>query len=353
MPPRSPTRSRLASAALVRARRALGAMVLLAALIGVAPPIVAEPSEATSKRALIVFDVANDHRLAEGYARQLQSLLGHFALSAIDLEPIAGYARGDVDRYDVLFFIGSARPSRLPAEFLKDVWASGKTVCWLNRGLDELARSYDPGQRFGWTYLGEEARGARTVVYRGTRLEKGDPQLSALRIVDPQRAAVLAVAEAAGATFPYVVRSGNWWVIADNPLAYAGPADRYLAFADILHDVLDENHPPQRSAVIRIEDVNPLTKAEQLRAIADLLSAEHVPFVVAVIPFYVEPRKDVRVALSERPEAVAALQYMVARGGAVALHGSTHQYKGGTAVDLAISDAAPHGPLGDGTEGSR
>src|SRR2546425_948992 len=274
-----------------------------------------------------------------------------FPYTTLFRSSIAGYARGDIDRHDVLFFIGSARPSRLPAEFLEDVWTTGKTVCWLNRGLDELARRYDPGRRFGWTYLGEEARGARTVVYRGTRLEKGDPQPSALRIVDPQRAAVLAVAEAAGATFPYVVRSGNWWVIAGNPLAYAGPADRYLAFADILHDVLDENHPPQRSAVIRIEDVNPLTKAEQLRAIADLLSAEHVPFVVAVIPFYVEPRKDVRVALSERPEVVAALQYMVARGGAVALHGSTHQYKGETGVDFEFWDAARQGPIRDDTEG--
>src|SRR3989441_796271 len=340
----------LAFATLAMPRRTLAAVVLFAALTGVTPPVVAESSEATSKRALIVFDVANDRRLAEGYARQLKSLLGHFALSAIDVRSIAGYARGDIDRHDVLFFIGSARPSRLPAEFLEDVWTTGKTVCWLNRGLDELARRYDPGRRFGWTYLGEEARGARTVVYRGTRLEKGDPQLSVLRIVDPQRAAVLAVAEAAGATFPYVVRSGNWWVIADNPLAYAGPADRYLAFADILHDVLDENHPPQRSAVIRIEDVNPLSKAEQLRAIADLLSAEHVPFVVAVIPFYVEPRNDVRVALSERPEVVAALQYMVARGGAVALHGSTHQYKGETAVDFEFWDAARQGPIGDDTE---
>src|SRR2546427_10171069 len=132
MAPRSPTRSRLAFATLAMARRALAAMVLLAALIGVAPPVVAEPSEVTSKRALIVFDVANDHRLAEGYARQLKSLLGHFALSAIDVGPIAGYARGDVDRYDVLFFIGSARPSPLPAEVLYDVLARGKTACRLN-----------------------------------------------------------------------------------------------------------------------------------------------------------------------------------------------------------------------------
>src|SRR5256886_8895641 len=85
----------LAFATLAMPRRTLAAVVLFAALTGVTPPVVAESSEATSKRALIVFDVANDRRLAEGYARQLKSLLGHFALSAIDVRSIAGYARGD------------------------------------------------------------------------------------------------------------------------------------------------------------------------------------------------------------------------------------------------------------------
>src|SRR5256712_13353968 len=121
----------LAFATLAMPRRTLAAVVLFAALTGVTPPVVAESSEATSKRALIVFDVANDRRLAEGYARQLQSLLGHFALSAIHVRSIPGDAPGDVDRHDVLFFIGSARPSRCPAEFLEDVWMARETVCWL------------------------------------------------------------------------------------------------------------------------------------------------------------------------------------------------------------------------------
>src|SRR3989475_4472666 len=163
----------LAFAMLAMPRRTLAAVVLFAALSGVPPPVIAEPSEATSKRALIVFDVANDRHLAEGYARQLKSLLGHFALSAIDVTSTAEYARGDVDRHDVVFFIGSARPSRLPAEFLEDVWTTGKTVCWLNRGLCELARRYGPGRRAWWPYRGGEARGGGTRVYRGTRLGIG------------------------------------------------------------------------------------------------------------------------------------------------------------------------------------
>src|SRR3989442_4650113 len=118
----------LAFATLAMPRRTLAAVVLFAALSGVTPPVIAEPSEATSKRALIVFDVANDRHLAEGYARQLKSLLGHFALSAIDVTSTAGYARGDVDRHDVLFFIGSAPPAAWPAQLLGGGRTTGKTV---------------------------------------------------------------------------------------------------------------------------------------------------------------------------------------------------------------------------------
>src|SRR2546426_6141963 len=118
----------LASATLAMRSGTLAGVVLFAALTGATPPVVAESSEATSKRALIVFDVANDRRLAEGYARQLKSLLGHFALSAIDVRSIAAYARGDIDRHDVLFFIGSAQPTRLPAKLLMDLLRDGETA---------------------------------------------------------------------------------------------------------------------------------------------------------------------------------------------------------------------------------
>src|SRR5256712_13249017 len=132
----------LAWALLAMPRRTLAGVVLFAALSGVPPPVIAEPSEATSKRALIVFDVANDRHLAEGYARQLKSLLGHFALSAIDVTSTAGYARGDVDRHDVLFFIGSGRALPLPAEVLEEVWSDGKRQGGRTHGLVSLVSGY-------------------------------------------------------------------------------------------------------------------------------------------------------------------------------------------------------------------
>ena len=89
---------------------------------------------------------------------------------------------------------------------------------------------------------------------------------------------------------------------------------------------------PSRRALIRIEDVDPTCDPRDLRGIADYLYSQDVPFQVAVIPVYADPLgvenggvpEEIR--LSESPEVVEALQYMVARGGQIILHGYTHQY---------------------------
>jgi len=58
--------------------------------------------------------------------------------------------------------------------------------------------------------------------------------------------------------------------IADSPFASATENDRYLLFADMLHDILHEQHEESHSALIRIEDVDPLQSPDQLRDIADI-----------------------------------------------------------------------------------
>ena len=69
----------------------------------------------------------------------------------------------------------------------------------------------------------------------------------------------------------------------------------------------------------------------QLRQIADLLAADHVPFSVAVYPMYLGPvtqHPRQRFALQARPQVVTAIRYMLAKGGTLVLHGYTHQLGG-------------------------
>ena len=194
--------------------------------------------------------------------------------------------------------------------------------------------------------------GFLNVRHAGTVFAKGEPNLNVIEIGNRKKVAVVATAFS-GKTrreLPYIVHADNLIYIADSPFASAGDGDRYLLFADMLHDILGEQHEENgRSAIIRIEDVNPMDNPNRLREIADILSARDIPFLVGVSPFYVNPGEGVRVSLTDKPELVDALRYMVQNGGTIVMHGVTHQYKGVTGADYEFWDESTNGPIKDET----
>ena len=175
--------------------------------------------------------------------------------------------------------------------------------------------------------------------------------LTVTRLKDPAKCEVIASASAPNKTVPYILKSGEFWYVADSPFAGATEKDRYLLFADLLHDMLKEDHPRSHRALLRIEDVHPLEHPDRLRAIADFLYAEKVPFLIALVPYYVDPGQSLRVSLTDRPDLVDAIHYMVRHGGTVVMHGVTHQYKGVTAIDYEFWDENRGKPIkGDSAE---
>jgi len=91
--------------------------------------------------------------------------------------------------------------------------------------------------------------------------------------------------------------------------------------------------PERRRALVRIEDVGPNTDPEQIRRIADVLSARGVPFSLATYPYYRDPRgtahqgEAASFRLVDVPELVDALKYARQRGGTIIMHGYSHQYE--------------------------
>ena len=77
--------------------------------------------------------------------------------------------------------------------------------------------------------------------------------------------------------------------------------DWSLFFAEKLHDILHQEHGEIHPALIRIRDVHPLEDPDNIRKISDLLYSEGVPFLIAVVPFYVDPSNNERVSLSDSP----------------------------------------------------
>ncbi len=309
-------------------------------------------SEGT-KRILVIYDA--DAVLgwqAKLHALCLTNLLGHFSTSVTEKE-IDQYLPGEMESYEATFYLGSTYQNMLPDAFLKDVLKTSRTICWLGYNLWHLAWS-SPQQsdqkfekKYGFRFLGLDKSSYPEVYYRGFVFSRhiNNQDVGLISIVDQNRAKVLATCYRAEpfAEIPYVVRSSNFWYLADIPFTYITMTDRYLVLADLLHDILGIDHPPTHRALVRIEDVHANASPEKLREIADYLKSEGVPFSVAVIPVYQDSKgiynwkRPQTLRLSKKTELARALRYMVSKGGEIVLHGLSHQWDGQTNPYTGVS----------------
>jgi uncharacterized protein YdaL len=304
------------------------------------------------KKILIVVEGNTDLKnYAVGDGRQLATLLGHFNVTST-VKGVNRYAPGDLNNFDFTFYIGFNPRNPVPSRFLDDVLATGKPVIWMNTGMIEFSKRIALRKKFGFAVSRLDSLDEFDMVKSGNRVfTKGEPNTNIIEIADRRLVSIVAIAYASKKRkeVPYIIKSKNLTYIADSPFASATENDRYLLFADMLHDILGEQHEESHSALIRIEDVDPLENPDQLRDIADILSDRGIPFLVGVIPFYVDPGEGIRVSLSDKPDFVDALKYMVKNGGTLVMHGITHQYKGTTAVDFEFWDESTNKPIKDET----
>ena len=273
------------------------------------------------------------------YVQHLTNLLSHFEVQ-VESKPVEQYVAGDLNQHQATIYLGVVYDNPLPAAFQSDFLTSTRTVCWLGYNLGQVAWTPDrtadnPAfiEKFGVRFLDLDFSPWAAVSYKQVTLTREPSvEIGRLAIIDSQKASVLATCSASTDIAPYITRAANLWYVADNPMGFVSMTDRYLAFADVLHDILNISHPESHRAMIRIEDVHPLATPANLRAIADYLYSQQVPFLVCVIPEYRDSLGKynqgvpLTVTLAEAPEVVSALRYMAALGGQIVLHGLTHQY---------------------------
>lgn len=311
-------------------------------------------AETPPKNVLIVVEGATTLKnLAMGDGRQLATLLGHFSVRTRVIG-VRDYRAGEMESSELVFYVGFSHANPVPSRFADDLLKTDRPVVWLNTGFREFSARAAVKQKFGFTVSRLDTTSGYSAVRMGGRvLGKGEGNLNLIEIADRARVRVLATALSpqTGREVPYIVRSGNLLYVGDSPFASAGESDRYLFFADLLHEIVGESHEESHQALLRIEDVNPLDDPDRLREIADLLSARGIPFLVGVSPFYVSPGEGIRLSLSDKPDLVDALRYMVRNGATIVMHGVTHQYKGVTGADYEFWDESTGAPIRDETVG--
>jgi hypothetical protein len=300
-----------------------------------------------TKRCLVL----HDGKEGENDAIQIQTLLHHFVVETTRL-PVAEYLPSMMQRYDAVFYVGVVSGSPIPESFVSDVIAGLKPVCWLGFNFERVLNTETAPEKLGLEFIRHEKDLFGSVLYEGHALPKKDPWTSVVKVVDTRRCRVIAEASAADERVPYAIRSGRrLWYFADVPTSHAIEGGRFLVFADLLHDILNEPHRRAQTALVRIEDINPMTDPKALTRIADFLHQQNVPFFLSVVPFYLYPEKNLYVPLSEKPDLVDAIRYSIRKGGAVVMHGTTHQRFGETTSDYEFWDAVNNGaPQGETVE---
>jgi uncharacterized protein YdaL len=307
---------------------------------------------AATAEILILHDWGPDARqpsLAE--ARYIANLTGHFKSHA-DILNITNYKAGLMRSYDAIFYISYEKKFALPEAFKSDFLNTDKTVCWLNRQLDEIDQTLLRA-KFGFHVSGfVEDHGFTNVIYKDRLFPKGDDTLNVTGIDDSSIAHVVSFARnTKGEKLPYVIHSKNLWFIADSPFSYCSERDRYIVFADLMHDILGQDHPVSHTALVRIEDVNPLSDPASLNHIFRYLAAEKVPFAVSLVPVYIDPLKKIESHLEDHPALLRTLKRVGFYGGAIVMHGFTHQYRGVTTDDYEFwDDVEDRPPRGDSVE---
>ncbi|GAB3201508.1 hypothetical protein GCM10027261_36190 [Geodermatophilus arenarius] len=310
---------------------------------------------------LVLYDDTGEFLpLSQLYGTLAAALASHFGTPHV--HGISTYAPGEMGTYRGVVYLGTNADQVLPPSFVADVRNGGTPVLWLGANLDELpAASADLRQALGMTWLPADPHPAPRVAYKGAELSRpadaGAP--AGVTVTDPARVQVLAeTVHEDGSRTPWAVRSGALIYVAEVALDPAGESgDRYLVVCDLFFDLLRPDTTTRHRALVRLEDVNPLSDPGELRRQADALDRAGVPFSFALYPVAVdgleaEPRRTVR--LSERPDVVEAVAYMIQRGGTMVLHGYTHQFgaqrnpdTGGSGADFEFFrvDRTPDGAL--------
>jgi uncharacterized protein YdaL len=284
---------------------------------------------------LVLYDTTGQWGwLGELYGIMTANLVSHFG--SWTAQPVVSYKQGQVNQFSAVIYVGSTYGEPIPAVFLTDVLATTTPVVWIYDNIWQLT-AQDPNffNDYGWIWSQFDFSSVAQVNYKGQALTRYAANGSGIMNYFPLAGGVTTIATAVrsdSTTFSWALRSRNLTYIGENPLAYMAEGDRYLAFCDMLFDLLAPATVTRHRALVRLEDIDPTYDPVQLRSIADYLFAQGVPFGFHIIPFYTDPLGHnsngvpTTIHLSKQTALVSALRYMQSKGGVMILHGYTHQY---------------------------
>lgn len=306
--------------------------------------------------------------MGKTYSQMTQNLLGHFPKYQQVVGAIEDYQSGYLQLCKANIYIGSYFANPLPKAFIEDLKQNRNSFLWMGYNIWQLSKD-EQAEFFGLEYqrlttlekaTTEKGAGQRSSLqkaepgffkffeYKGQeffkygkyRSRSGSDdefitafEMAQVKTLEPTKVLATARHSTTGEKLPYLLQKKKNFYLADIPFSFIHEADRYLIFADVLFDLLDEKPlRKEKIAMIRIEDIHPLIPLSYLWTARDLFQAEKVPLNISLIPLFFDPlfhypreANEEMLALHQKPEFVSYLKEVQKDGGSLIWHGVTHQ----------------------------
>ena len=281
-------------------------------------------SEITSStdKVLIIYDSKKETAYNRDILNIMRTLLGRFS-SDIELLKLSNYD-GEINKnyYSHIFILGINENSYNNDKNTKNLISSLNsykgTICWLGYGIENLLEH----KKYNLDYVGK-TNNIVSVNYRGKSYNLDEHYV--FNIVESKDTSNKVIGNINDTLnkYPYIINDKNLFYVSKLDL----DGVLFYIFCDSLNDIFNIKTFDKGRIFVRIEDVHAFREPKNLVEIADYLSSKNIPFTIALIPAYVNPKNHKVITLSESPEIVKAIKYMQDKGGTVILHGYTHQYK--------------------------
>lgn len=287
--------------------------LLLSALFMISAVYVPLTAEAKDKKdgILIIYTSTDGKETAE--VKMLDLTAGHFS-SAVTVKSDGDITTADLKKNRRVIYYGVTK-KKLSTSFVSLISSMSQQL---------ISIGYNAGQfrQFAGLSLTE-----KETVYRiYSKKEKTDMPLE-------KGMSVLGVSGVKGKPL-YTYRSGDGGT---RPFMWkTARSDYYFGVTSLLNDSF-LTAKALRSAFgesaggtllyLRLEDISPMSDETLLYEAGSYLHKRHIPFILAVIPVYLNPENGEKVYLADKPKMVSVLKKLQQMGGSIIIHGYTHAYR--------------------------
>ena len=288
----------------------ISALIVLIVLNILTSVVYADSKRDTS--ALIIYENENRFRYDENIVNHLKELLYVFN-SDVSERDINSYEQGEINKYDSVFVI-NIQNDIVNNQFLEDLSKYEDKIYWIG---DKIQNYLEYSNKYDLRYSSQN-NNITELIYKENEIVI-DVGYS-FNIVEPSaKSSTIATMSDGYNFYPYIINEKNLYYISKWDL------ENGYIFDDSLNDFYDIKEFKEGKIFVRIEDVHPFRDTDILKEVADYLYSENVPFIIALIPTFLDHETKTINTLDMVPEFVETIKYMQSKGGTVILHGYTHQ----------------------------